>query len=129
MAESPNWGVDTRMSFIPPITSPSQAGNRVLPSWGGAGRNMVEGLQGFSAGVGTSLSLGDITVTSIDDVASPLTAKLYIAGRYGVTAIGAYHGYQRTGTILGAIGYSMLASFLPLVAMGVMTSQGVGEKG
>ena len=48
--------------------------------------------------------------------------------RLALTGVGAWHGYRRNETVLSAIGYGALASFLPMVSMIVMGLQGIGEE-
>jgi hypothetical protein len=123
-----DWGMDTRMNFIPPITSPSQGSNRVLPSWGGAGTHMSEGVKGLAGGVGSSLTLGDITIVRATDIVPAWVGGAYSVLRLGLIGVGAYHGYERNQSVASSIGYGALAAFLPLIAMGTMAAQGIAER-
>ncbi len=60
----------------------------------------------------------------IDPLLSPRTeAALSLAG----TALGAYHGYRRSDSIGGAIGWGLLGSLFPLIVIPVAFAQGFGK--
>lgn len=121
--------LDTTMSFILPITSPAQGSNRVLPSWGGTGSPALDGLAGVGRGVGSTLTLGDLSlVASTPSIAPTWLMAAHSALRLAGTVLGGYHGYQRTDSIWGAIGYSALMSIVPIIGIPVIVSQGLGEK-
>lgn len=144
----PSSGVDTRMNNLRPIVSPRQGSNRVLPTWGGQGSGMgscscqsaastPSGISGALAGItGTvraQASLGDIMFTSeqrsmMADIAPGYVWGLNAALRVGLTAAGAYHGYARNGTTGSAIGYGLLAAFVPTISMITMAVQGIAER-
>ena len=144
----PSSGVDTRMNYLVPITSPQQANIRVLPTWGGAGAGMgacscqsaprstapAQALAGLSSLVRAQASLGDLTVITPNAAAlMGQVAPGYVWGissvlRVALIAAGAYHGYARNGTAGSAVGYGLLATFLPTVGMITMAVQGIAEK-
>lgn len=44
------------------------------------------------------------------------------------TALGAYHGYRRTGSVAWAFGWSLFAGAMPIFAIPLAFAQGFGKK-
>lgn len=142
----PPSGVDTRMDYLMPITSPRQPNNRVLPTWGGSGSSLGAcgcqqaasspgALSGLGAVVINQAMLGDITIASQGDAMAAMNAVapswawgVNAVLRTALTVAGGYHGYKRNGTVGSAIGYGLLATFLPTIGMVTMAVQGIAER-
>lgn len=126
----PPSSVDTRMSYLQPITSPRQANNRILPTWGGSGSGMAGcGCQKTNPATAALGALSDNMMGGgMYDIASGPVLGVYAGLRFALVAAGAYHGYARNGSVGSAIGYGLLASVFPTISMATMAVQGIAER-
>lgn len=123
----------------PRPTSPSVGQNLLRPTNKGCGCNDV-GVPGLSPFGKVALGaltgkktkgLGGAWVTDENGYARYQPDVVdYVAGVAGLAGagMGIFHGYKRTGSAWGAVGYGLLGGVLPVVGIPVMLIQGFGKK-
>ncbi len=67
--------------------------------------------------------------TGQEVIATPLDTWSMLANGLGIagTALGAYHGYKRTGSVGWALGWALLGGLFPIITIPVAYAQGFGK--
>lgn len=84
------------------------------------------------AGVGRR-SLRGITLGQLDETQVGLAVPRWLQVTHGILslaggAMGGYHGWKRSRSALGVVGYGALGVFLPVIGIPVMLAQGFAKR-